>query len=362
MSKKTVSHKQKWFKNIQLTTDDEVYVGLDVHKRSIHVAIWLNNGIALTFVSPPDYEKIIQDFNQLQPAIKKIVYEAGPTGFGLLRALRKAKLPAAIIAPAKTPTARSPESKTDRLDAQALAKLAAKEMLTEIAIPTILEEKDRQVSRLRDQLIAKRVRIRQQIKSFMLQHSISVPAGLGRWRLSGIKELASLSLPKQLRFCLDRYLDEHAFVTEQLSEVEKELNAIFQSKRHVKAIEILRSHPGVGVVVSRQYRAEIFHPTRFKTGNEVTRYIGFAPRVIETGESHKDGKIMKTGRRRLRANLIEASWVWIGKDPKAKSTFNRLLRNTGNANKAIVGLARRLSIHLWAMLCHETYYTPSLSC
>jgi transposase len=362
MSKKQLSHKQKWYKEVVLTKDDSVYVGLDVHKKSIHVAIWLNNGIALTYVCPPKYEPLVKDLEQLRPALKKIVYEAGPTGFGLLRALRKAKLPAAIIAPSKTPTSRSQEAKTDRLDAQALAKLSAKEMLTEIAIPTLQEEEDRQVSRLRDQLIAKRVRIRQQIKSFLLQHSIEAPKGLTRWTQSGIKQLSEMPLPKHLKFCVTRYLEEQAFIVEQILEIESELNDIFQSKRHKKQVKILRSHPGIGIVTSRQFRAEIFNPKRFATSDEIGKFVGFSPRTIETGDSHKDGRIMKTGRRRLRANLIEASWVWIGKDPKAKATFNRLLRNTGNANKAIVGIARRLTIHLWAMLCHNTYYQPSLSC
>ena len=361
MGAKKMSRKQRWFKEVVLTKDDFVYVGLDVHKKSIHVAIWLNNGIALTYVSPPKNELITNELKQLGPGLRKIVYEAGPTGFGLVRALREAELPAAIIAPSKTPTSRSQEAKTDRLDAQALAQLAAKDMLTEIAVPTLQEEADRQVSRLRDQLIAKRVRIRQQIKSFMLQHGITAPHGLSKWTQSGIKQLSVMPLPKHLRFCLNRYLDEQAFVVDQLLDIETKLNDIFQCKRHKKQIKILRSHPGIGIITSRQFRAEIFNPERFTTGSEIGKYIGFAPRTIETGDSHKDGKIMKTGRRRLRANLIEASWVWVSKDPKAKTTFSRLFRNTGNANKAIVGMARRLSIHLWAMLCTETYYQPSLS-
>ena len=68
MSKKVLSRKQKWLKEIVLTKDDSVYVGLDVHKKSIHVAIWLNDGIALTYVSPPRNELIVKDLKQLRPA------------------------------------------------------------------------------------------------------------------------------------------------------------------------------------------------------------------------------------------------------------------------------------------------------
>jgi hypothetical protein len=55
----TVSKKQEWFNTIRLTKDDNLYVGIDAHKKSLHVALWLNDSPAIDFVSPPDYKKLI---------------------------------------------------------------------------------------------------------------------------------------------------------------------------------------------------------------------------------------------------------------------------------------------------------------
>ena len=62
--KTTLSNKQKWFNKINLTTDDELYVGIDVHKKSYHIALWLNNAPAINFVMPPDNKKVIKMLNR----------------------------------------------------------------------------------------------------------------------------------------------------------------------------------------------------------------------------------------------------------------------------------------------------------
>lgn len=99
---KRLTKKERFFNNITLAADDDVYVGIDVHKINCHIAIWLNNGIALTFVTPSDNLMIAHTLGKLAPGLKKIVYEAGPTGFSLARTLEAFLLPVAVIAPSKT--------------------------------------------------------------------------------------------------------------------------------------------------------------------------------------------------------------------------------------------------------------------
>jgi transposase len=72
--------------------------------------------------------------------------------------------------------------------------------------------------------------------------------------------------------------------------------------------------------------------------------------VSQSGERHRSGPLLKAGHGRLRALLVEAAWIWIQKDETAKATYKRLLQNTGQPNKAITGMARRLAIQLWRTL------------
>ena len=120
--KTIVSNKQNWFNKINLTKDDEVYVGIDVHKKSYAVAVWLNDAPAIDFVMPADNQKVLTMLDKLRIALKQVVYEAGPTGYSLARLLGDAKLPIRVIAPSKTPRQSARESKTDKLDCRKLAQ------------------------------------------------------------------------------------------------------------------------------------------------------------------------------------------------------------------------------------------------
>jgi transposase len=351
-----VPKKERFFKQVKLTSTDEVYIGIDVHKINCHIAIRLNGAIALTYVTPSDNLGIVRQMQQLQPAVRKIVYEAGPTGFSLVRTLRAASLPAAVIAPSKTLRPSAPQSKSDRLDCRQLAEFAAKELLVEVTIPTEQEEADRQVTRLRNQIKKKCMCIKQQIKSFLLQYNLPEPEGLVKWTLRSLQHLREMSLGPELRFTLDVLLDELDYLLSQLNRVDKQLETLFSQERHDRQIEILKSHPGVGPITSKLFRAEVYQPGRFDKPTQVARYLGLCPRVSQSGQKRVEGRLMKEGQIKLRACLVEAAWAWIGKDPDAKETFRRLLRNTGEPNKAIAAMARRLAIHLWKMLCTEQLY------
>lgn len=355
---KRVSKKESWFKGNNFTAKDEIYVGVDVHKRHYHVAIWHNGRIGCAYSMTSDNNKLLRDIQQVRSSLKNIVYEAGPTGYSLVRLLRSANLPAEVVAVSKTPRMTDSSAKTDRLDCQQLAEYAAKGLLTFVAIPTEQQEADRQVVRLRDQLTSKRRRIMQQIKSFLLQHSISWPGG--NWSKILIERLRQLDISSELRFTLAQYLDEYEFFCGKIAETETKLRQIFSSKRHSAAIEIFKSHPGVGNIVAWAYRAEMFNITRFSEPKQISKYTGLCPRVSQSGKTCHQGPITKTGRRQLRAMLVQAAWAWYRRDPRARQIYNRLLHNTGNGKKAIVGLAKRIAIHLWRMLCDGCLYDANV--
>lgn len=354
--KTTLSKRQRFFNQINLTKDDELYIGIDVHKSTYHIALYLNDAHAIDFVTPADNTKLCDTFKKLQPAIKNIVYEAGPTGYSLARQLQQSSLPVDVIAPSKTPQYSARDSKTDRLDGRKLAELAAKAMLRPIAIPTKTQEADRQLPRLRSQFVDKLKRTKIQIKSFLLQHGINEPQGLRYWSNQAIEELKKLKLLNPLKYSLDMFIKEYLFLKEEIKNIEQKLKETFSKKKYVKKIEILQTHPGIGPVTSMMFAAEIFNPKRFKNTAEIAKYTGLAPTIIQSGKSLRDGPIAKTGRPQLRSILIQAAWMWIAKDYQAKQTYLRITANTGEKNKAITAMARRLAIHLWKMLCNNEPY------
>ena len=337
-------------KEVVLTAKDRVFVGLDVHKKSYHAAVRVNGQEVATGVLAPTAEAVRVFLEPYRSGRLHVVYEAGPTGFGLVRALREAKVSADMIAPSKTPQTPGEENKTDRLDCRQLAFYDEKGMLKTVAVPTAEEEADRQVIRLRDQVVDARRRVKQQIKSFLLQHGVAEPTGLAHWSKESVEMLRQLPLVASLRFCLDVMVAELKDFDKLLEQVNREVERLSREARHTEAVTRLRKYSGVGVITAMQYRTEVFRPGRFANERQVAAYLGLAPRVSPSGQRRREGPLLKAGRGRLRALLVEAAWIWIQKDETAKATYKRLVQNTGQPNKAITGMARRLAIRLWREL------------
>src|SRR5512135_1047835 len=199
-------------------------------------------------VQPARPELLIERLNPIKGHVAGVVYEAGPTGFSLARRLRAAGLPAQVIATSKVLAPVGREAKCDRLDCRRLALLASKGLLHPVRIPTEQEESDRQVLRLREQLVRKSRSIPQQIKAFLLQHGVAEPDGLGHWAERSIEALRGLELLPELRFCLDVMLDELEHVGRQVRRVTRRLEELSQAERHRSAAGVMRSVPGMGPV------------------------------------------------------------------------------------------------------------------
>jgi transposase len=194
---------------LRLEPGETVHVGVDVHKATFHVAVCSNaRGLLTTWVQPARPEVLLERLRLIRAQVAQVVYEAGPTGFTLVRRLRAEGLPAQVIATSKVLAPVGPEAKSDRLDCRRLAFLSSKGLLHPVRVPTAQEEADRQVLRLREQLVRKARSVQQQIKALLLQHGIAEPAGLGHWVERAIEALRQLELAPELRFCLDVLLDE----------------------------------------------------------------------------------------------------------------------------------------------------------
>jgi transposase len=328
---------------------DVVYVGLDVHKKSVHAAVRLNGRELATFVMPADVATVVRSLSRFEVALKQVVYEAGPTGYGLARALRKAGLPTDVVAPGKTPQPANRDSKSDRLDCRKLAELAEKGLLKPVSVPTEEEEADRQAVRLREQLTKKRRRGMQQIKSLLLQYGIPEPPGLKSWTKAGIAALSELELRPPIRLSLDCLVEELGHLTTLLERAKRAMAKLSRQARHRQQQRRLRTHPAVGPTLAMAWVTAVYQPERFRSAKALTKYVGLAPRVSQTGETRREGPLMKTGQGALRALLVQAAWRWVAEDEGAAAVFERLVRNTGKKQKAIVAMARRMAVTLWSM-------------
>lgn len=158
----------------RITTEKEVkflrpaWVGVDVHKKSYSVTILEGVRTPTTFVMNADPLELVKKLTTLNCNIQKVVYEAGPCGFGLYRALDNARFPAMVIAPSRIPRAITRSGKTDRLDSRKLAEYAARDMLVPVSVPSVEEEGLRRLQRRRHKLTDLLRKNKQNIKSLLL--------------------------------------------------------------------------------------------------------------------------------------------------------------------------------------------------
>jgi transposase len=354
-NRKTV--KSKWDVLIAKESD-VIYIGIDVHKNSFHIAIWKNGQLVATLVMPADERELIKKLSLAGIALKQVVYEAGFSGFGLARKLLSAGLPCSIAAPGKIPQEANQGSKSDRIDCRKLALYAAKDMLKYVVPPTEEEDAERQLVRSRDDIKKKRKRIMNQIKSFLFYNSIPSPEGLEHWSHSSVRCLQEMELTSaHLHFCLNELLEQFDFYNSAMKRVEVELKKL--EKKYAKEMKVLQSHPGVGSKTARQFFVEVYQPVRFADSKKVARYLGLAPKIMQSGQTRREGGVIKAGKSMLRSMLIECCWTWIGREEGARQQYNRYCANTGSAKKAIHAMARRMVVNLWNMLMKKEEYRPA---
>ena len=340
-----------------ITDEDVVIVGLDVHKASCHLSVRVNGEELVSVVTPSTSAAVIRAVTPYQAGLRAVIYEAGPTGYGLARALMREEWPVMVVAPGKTPQPANRGTKFDRRDAGQLSLLGGVPgALTAVAIPTEGDDHDRAVVRLRAQLTAARRRAKQHIRSFLLYHGIAEPEGLKNWANWALKELEELPVAPQERLIVTTHIAELRYQSAQIAKVEHELDQIARSPRHAEAMGYLTSIPGVGSITAIAFRLEVFDPERFTCAGELVAYVGLAPGIWQSGETQRARPLIKAGRRHLRALLVEAAWQWKARDAYARRVYDRTYATTRCPQKAIVAVARHLAIRMWHLEVHRERY------
>ena len=354
-----VAGRRRVGKEIRLLAEEVAFVGVDVHKKRYQVSVWTEGREWVAqWTQPADSEALCRRLEPVRAQVAHVVYEAGPTGLSLVRMLRARGFSADVVAASKTPMASGRSNKSDRRDAGQLARLDAKGMLTAIYVHTPQEEADRQVLRRREQVRGDVSRTEHRIKSFLLQHGVAEPAGLGHWSRAAVAALRGQVLVRELGRCLASLLRDLDHGHRELAAAAQDVRELAAGERHAAAVERMCSVPGVGVITAMTFATELPHPERFTTPETLGAITGLAPRVSRSGETAKGGPILKSGNSRLRRVLVQASWQWVRRDPAAEELFRHLLGETGCAQKAVVAAARHLAILLWHLVTTQSTYTP----
>lgn len=288
-------------------------------------------------------------------------YEAGGIGFGLCRYLRRMGVDCWVAPPSQVPKgAQAKQQKTDQLDALTLANMYWTPPRTWVHVPTKQEEADRQLSRTRDQVIKDKVRVKNRIKSLLLFHDLRPPFPPQRyWTKKYRQWLRTCDCLPPVRTVLDVALDELEAIEAQLKLLTDAIKAMNVSAAYRDRTQRLLQVQGVGELTVNAFVTEMYRPERFASSKQVGAHLGLTPCEWSSAKMRHMGHITHWGPSHLRKLLVEAAWRWVYKDPYARKKYNEI--HAGKARKvAIVAMARKLAVILWAMLVKEQDYNPAM--
>lgn len=295
-------------------TDFTLFVGLDVHKKTISVAmVEAAAGAAVRFygtiTNTPDSvralcRKLTRDGQQLHFA-----YEAGPCGYGVQRLLTRLGHRCEVVAPALIPRKIGDKVKTDRRDAMMLAQTLRAGQLTAVWVPDEAHEAMRDLVRLRMQAMRDLRKSRQQLLSFLLRHGRNSP--YGHWTKMHRRWLGELVFahPAQhlaLEEMLQR-IERAEALCDRLKAAILELVPQWSLAPVVQAIQALR---GVSLLVAAVIVAEVGCFGRFASPRLLMAYLGLNPSEHSSGATVRRGSITKTGNTLARTCLVEAAWTY----------------------------------------------------
>lgn len=341
---------------VESQSEHPVFIGIDVHKKSYAVGLVRADRSPVSAVFPAKPEKVLRLIERLEAPLGVVAYEAGPTGFVLARCIEAAGYPLIVVAPSRVPRPVTRNSKTDRLDCLKLADFASKGFLRPIAVPTEEEESNRSLGRRQIQLTESIRRVKQRIRSLLLEYGFEEPVNMGGWSKRVLAELKETPAPAGTRQTLDSHLRELNWLLDEQKQVQKHLAGLLHQNGFAERINFLETVPGVSTKVATMFILEIFNPQRFQNAEKLTSYIGLAPVVSHSGDGKARSRLRPAGKEDLRSIIIQAAWIFKRYDEEADALYKRLLSRHGLPQKAIVAVARKLSIILWRLLVEVRAY------
>ena len=287
------------------------YIGLDVHKNSIAVAIAVEDGGELRSYGTiggklADLDKLIKKLEH--PGVElRFCYEAGPTGYVICRHLKKRAYPCEVIAPSLIPQKPSDQVKTNRRDAKMLARLFRAGELTSVHVPDEEDEAIRDLERARFSAVKDQRRARQRLKGLLLRQGLPYE-GKTSWGPAHLNYLARLKMPnvaQQIAF--EEYKTAITVAGERLERLSKALEAQLDGWKWKPVVLALMTLRGIQTINAMTLLAELGDLSRFTNPHQLMSYLGLVSSEDSTGDKRRQGGITKAGNEAGRRALIEAA-------------------------------------------------------
>jgi transposase len=355
------------------------FVGLDVHKNSISVALadGDRNGDVRYYAT---IGGTLADVNRL---VKKLTsssrelhfaYEAGPCGYDIFRSLTEKGYACAVVSPSYIPKKPTDRIKTDRRDAMMLARLHRAGELTYVFVPRAEDEAMRDLTRAREDAVKAQRVARQHLGGMLLRLGFRYQ-GKTAWTSAHFGWLTAQRMPSpSQQIVFQEYINAIEETTKRVERLTQQIEDLMPSWRMAPVVKALHALRGVSRIVAATMIAELGDITRFEKPGKLMAFLGLVPSEHTSGQKRRQGAITKTGNGHARRVLVEAGQAYsyqaritppllkrqegVSQEVKDISwkcqvrlcaRFRRLTAAGKNRNTVVTAMARELAAFMWSI-------------
>ncbi len=327
----------------------EGFVGLDVHKDTIAVAIAYRGRAKPTYLkeiknTPSAIVKLVGQLSEHGEALL-FCYEAGPCGYVVWRQILDLGQDCEVVAPPG-----SEQIKTDRRDALRLSRLLRAGELRCVWVPDVEQEAMRDLARCRSDFKGQQHKARQQLNAFVLRQGHHWN-GKSRWTLAHYAWLESLQFAHDWQVLVrNEYLEAVREANARVEQMTQELSRALPAWSLAPVVQSLMALRGVDQLAAITILSELGDITRFDSPKQLMGFLGLVPSLHSSGNRRRQGSITLAGNRHARRILIESAWTYrfaARQTPhlkrKAKNASEESKRIAWRAQKRLCGRYRALT-------------------
>lgn len=359
------------------------YVGLDVHKESIAIAVAPRGRGEVSYRNeipnrPKSIKKMVEKLiNEFHSELLLFSYEAGPCGYDVYHQLIALSQDCEVVAPSLIPKRAGDRVKTDKRDAIGLARFSRSGELTAVWVPELEQEAMRDLTRAREDAKSVELKAKQQLGAFLLRHGKIYTLEKTRWTKGHFNWLETVKFNNPIQqIVLQEYSDAVKDAVKRVAGLVGEMHNALKIWSLRPVIENLIALRGIDIITAMTVMAELGDISRFDSPRQLMAFLGLVPSEYSSGGKRRLGSLTKTGNCHVRRVLIESSWSYRfparktkhlrQKEAKASKRvqqiswaaqkrlcgrYQSLLESGKVKQQACTAVARELSGFIWAIVC-----------
>jgi transposase len=338
------------------------YIALDAHKRYTLASVEHGAGGIVREARVPHTRGAIREFLAQYESGSPVALETVGNWYWIVDEIEAAGMIPRLVNARKAKLMLGAVNKTDRRDVRGLNSLQRAGTLPTVWIPPAAVRDQRDLPRTRMILAQQRVRLKNRIHATLAKYALTAPDVtdlFGRTGRAALDELVR-QLPTHSRFATELLLAQNDVVDDQIAQFETRMRETFDED---PALTRLKTLPGVGLILGLVILLEVGDVRRFPTAGHLATYAGTVPRVHNSGDKQRYGRVRSDVNHYLKWAFVEAASVicihrgrWPGRH--VARLYDRLLRRKGH-HKAIGALARHLAeATYWILRKEESYREP----